>query len=152
MRGTLIEVDGFALDPGLLYDPDTHLWVQPQDSGLLRVGFDPLGRETSGDVVALSFVAVGTAVDRGASFGDVEAAKLVGPLTAPVSGTVEAHNDAVLQDPMLVNLDPLGAWLVDLRPAPQAAAELARLRTGEGLADWFSAEVKRFREQGMLAE
>ncbi|WP_372787907.1 glycine cleavage system protein H [Paraconexibacter sp.] len=151
MRGTYIEVDGFTLDPGLLYDPQTHMWVEPRDGGIVRVGFDPLGRETSGDIVSLSFVPVGTVVDRGGSFGDVEAAKLVGPLLSPVAGTVRAHSADALADPGMVNHDPLGAWLVELEPDP-GTPPADGLLTGDALPEWFSAEVARFRAKGMIAE
>lgn len=152
MPRTLVEIAGFALDPALRYDELTHMWVQERDGGLVRVGFDPLGRETSGDVVAISLAPVGSAVERGGSFGDIEAAKLVGPLLSPLAGTIATRNEEVLRDPGAVNADPFEAWLVELRPGPGSDAALAAMHTGAGLADWFAAEVRRFREKGMIAE
>ncbi len=118
----------------------------------MRVGFDPLGRETSGDIVSLSVVPIGTAVGRGESFGDVEAAKLVGPLLSPVAGTVCAHNAEVLGDPGLVNHNPLEAWLIEVELDAGAADLTDGMFTADALAAWFSAEVKRFRAKGMIAE
>lgn len=152
MPRTLIDIAGFALDPELHYDPLTHMWVEQRGDGVLRVGFDPLGRETSGDVVSISLAASGTAVERGGSFGDVEAAKLVGPLLSPVGGTIAARNEEVLRDPGAVNLDPFEAWLVELRPGDDLDAALSQMYTGESIGGWFAEEVQRFKEKGMIAE
>ncbi len=79
-----------------------------------RCGLEPAEAEATGDIVALSLVPIGTRVARGDAFGSLEAAKFVGPLIAPASGVVRAHNAAVLASPGLVNRDPLGAWLVEI--------------------------------------
>ncbi len=146
------EVGGYRLAEDRFYDPETHLWVAATADGLARVGFDPLGSETSGDVVAISFEPVGVAVSRGGGFGSIEAAKFVGPLTAPLSGTLRAHNEAVLADPGRIQRAPLEAWLVEIAPSA-FAAETARMVSGRArIADWFAGEVERFRKKGMLAE
>jgi hypothetical protein len=45
------EVDGYRLRADRYYDAERHLWVELRPGTLLaRVGFDPLGRETSGDI------------------------------------------------------------------------------------------------------
>lgn len=134
----------------LHYDTATHVWVEPTPAGTVRVGLDPLGAETSGDIVALSFAADGSRLGRGQAFGSVEAAKFVGPLIAPVSGVIRAHNDVALARPGTINSDPYGAWLVEIELADPA--ELAALLTGEPrVAAWFAAERERLEKKGMLA-
>lgn len=134
----------------LHYDMATHVWVDRMQAANVRVGLDPLGAETSGDIVALSFVAVGSRVHRGGAFGSVEAAKFVGPLIAPVSGVIRAHNDLALARPGTINSDPYGAWLVEIELADPA--ELAVLLSGEvDVVLWFAEERKRFEQKGMLA-
>ena len=150
MASTLFAVDGYRLAADRYYDRDTHLWVEI--AGEARCGFDPLGSETAGDVVALSFEPVGTEVARGGAFGSLEAAKFVGPLIAPVSGTIKAHNPAVLANPGLVNQDPLEHWLIALEPG-RAGEELPLLlRDRDLVRSWFRGEIERFRQQGMVAE
>lgn len=145
------DVAGYELVADRRYDPATHMWVELDSEGLVLIGLDPLGRETSGDVVALSLRDPGTAVRRGEPFGDLEAAKFVGPLIAPVSGTVAACNEAVLCDPGVLNVDPASNWLVALDGVD--AAELDGMLRGEAeVAPWFAAEVQRFRTQGAIAE
>lgn len=134
------------------YFDDSHLWILPRAGGAARCGFDPLGVETSGDIVALSFEPVGTSFERGDAFGSIEAAKFVGPLIAPVAGTLTAHNPDVLARPALLHADPAGRWLVELRLA-DARRDLPRLRHGEeAVRNWLTGETERFRREGMLAE
>lgn len=152
------EIAGYELVADRLYDARTHMWVELQpgchEAGCrARVGLDPLGRETSGDVVALSLQPGGTELRRGDAFGDLEAAKFVGPLICPATGVVSAVNSDVLADPGVLNRDRVGLWLVELALEPSASAELDELLTGaDVLGPWFEAEVERFRTQGAIAE
>jgi glycine cleavage system H protein len=146
------EVDGYRLCADRHYDAERHLWVELQPgSDLVRVGFDPLGRETSGDIVEVSLVDAGQRLNRGEAFGNVEAAKFVGPLQAPVSGVVRGRNAQVLNRPGSLNDDPNDAWLVELEMTDRG--ELSELLTGESrLRPWFAAEIERYRRQGAVAE
>ncbi len=155
MTPTLIEIGGYRLAAGRHYDRETHLWVEKGDAaegtGAARCGFDPLGSETSGDVVAVSFEPAGKRIERGEAFGSLEAAKFVGPLIAPLSGTIRAHNEAVLFRPGLINQDPLESWLVEIEP-DRLEDELPLLLHDAGeVRAWFEGEVERFQQQGMVA-
>ncbi len=149
---TLIAVNGYRLAAGRHYDRKTHLWAETMGSGTARCGFDPLGSETSGDIVAVSFEPAGKRIERGEAFGSLEAAKFVGPLIAPLSGKVRAHNEAVVARPGLINQDPLGHWLIELEP-DRLEDELPLLIHDPGdLRAWFEGEIERFKERGMVAE
>lgn len=143
-------VAGYELACDRAYDPDTNLWVQERGDRV-RIGLDPLGAETAGDIVAVSFPAGGVRVARGEPLATIEAAKFVGPLAAPVAGTVAAANDQALTAPSAINLDPLGVWLVELEGVDPA--DLDRLlRDEERIASWFEAAVERFRREGAISE
>ncbi len=149
---TRFTVGGYQLAADRYYDEATHQWVEIRADGAARCGFDPLGSETSGDIVALSFEPVGTRVARGDAFGSLEAAKFVGPLTAPVSGTITGHNAAVVAQPGLLNHEPLAHWLLEIE-IDRADEELPLLlRDPDRVREWFEREVVRFRQQGMVAE
>jgi glycine cleavage system H protein len=150
-QGATLTVSGYALATDRLYDPDSNLWLDLRDDGSARIGFDPLGAETTGDIVAISFVPIGTRVTRGEPLVTVEAAKFVGPLGSPIGGVMIAGNDEVALAPGRINADPLGAWLVEL--GELASDDLELLLSGEeAVAPWFAAAVERFRREGAIAE
>jgi glycine cleavage system H protein len=147
-----IEIEGYTLALDRAYHPDNHLWVLQLDDTRARIGMDPLGIETSGTLAQLAFEPVGTSVVRGEPFGSLEAAKFVGPLVAPVSGTIAVSNDDALADPSLVERDPFGrGWLVELT-CPALGEELADLVGGEAVRPWFEARLADYRLRGVIAE
>lgn len=134
------------------YDPETHLWIRIERPKRARCGFDPLGSETCGDIVAVSFEPVGAKVPKGEAFGHLEAAKFVGPLIAPISGTVAGHNSALLANPGLLNSEPLASWLVEFESLSLEADVARMLHDPVRVRAWYEAEIRRFKEQGMIAE
>jgi glycine cleavage system H protein len=148
----IVEVAGFGVALDRAYDPAGHFWVTMLDAERARIGLDALGLETSGTLAQLAFLPVGEFLKRGEAFGSLEAAKFVGPLTSPLSGTLIAANDAVVADPALVERDPYGAgWLVEIDLAD--TAELRDLISGaDVIRVWFAAEVEDYRMKGVLAE
>jgi len=149
---TRFSVGDFALAADRHYDRESHLWVESAGANRVRIGFDPLGAETSGDIVALSFEPLGSRVERGGAFGSLEAAKFVGPLVAPLSGTITAHNESVVAQPGRLNLEPMEHWLIELDLA-DGGAEMTELVHGEDeVRKWFETDLERFRSQGMIAE
>jgi glycine cleavage system H protein len=91
-----------------------HEWARISD-GSVRIGITDYAQESLGDVVYVSLPDVGTSVQQGASFGEVESTKSVSDLYAPVTGTVTARNDALDGQPELINSDPYGAgWIAEL--------------------------------------
>jgi glycine cleavage system H protein len=148
----LIEIDGYALALDRAYHPDDHLWVQPLDGARARIGMDPLGVETSGTLAQLAFEPVGATVARGEPFGSLEAVKFVGPLVAPISGTIAAHNDDALADPSLVERDPFGrGWLVELA-CSALDEELGLLLRDDAVRPWFEGKLADYRLRGVIAE
>jgi glycine cleavage system H protein len=148
----IVEVAGFEVALDRAYDPAGHFWVTMVASDRARIGLDALGLETSGTLAQLAFLPVGEFLKRGEPFGSLEAAKFVGPLTSPLSGTLTATNDSVVADPALVERDPYGAgWLVEIDLAD--TAELRDLISGADVIPvWFAAEVEDYRMKGVLAE
>ena len=92
-----------------------HEWVE-LDGDVATVGITGYAAEQLGDIVYIDLPSVGDAVTAGASVGELESTKSVGDLFSPVTGTVEAVNEALADHPELVNSDPLGdGWLLKVR-------------------------------------
>jgi glycine cleavage system H protein len=104
---------------------ESHEYVRPEGD-LVRVGISSFAVDQLGDIVFVELPAVGDALAKGTSFGSVESVKAVEDLMAPVSGTVEARNEAVLASPEELQNDPYGeGWLLLVRLG--APAELDAL-------------------------
>lgn len=110
-----------------------HEWVKVVGERTVRVGITDYAQQALGDVVFVTAPAVGTAVDAGQAFGEVESTKSVSDLYAPVAGTVTARNDALDAQPELVNSDPYGdGWMVEVEVADSAALEAAMAELLDG--------------------
>ena len=109
---------------GLKYSAD-HEWVQVEGDRA-RVGITYYAQDALGDVVYAQLPSLGETLIVGESFGEVESTKSVSDIYAPVSGVVLAVNEALDDDPSLLNTDPYGqGWLCDIQMSN--AAELENL-------------------------
>lgn len=93
-----------------------HEWVRPLADGTkVRVGITDYAQDALGDVVYVDLPDVGAAVEANAAVGEVESTKSVSEMYAPVSGTISAVNDALADNPQLLNEDPYGeGWLCEI--------------------------------------
>jgi glycine cleavage system H protein len=92
-----------------------HEWICPEFENKGKVGLADYAQSQLGDIVFLDLPAPGTEVEQGKKMGEVESVKAVSDIFAPVSGQVLEINQAVINEPGLVNKDPYGAgWLVRL--------------------------------------
>jgi glycine cleavage system H protein len=104
---------------------DSHEYVRSEGE-LVRVGISAFAVDQLGDIVFVELPEVGSSVAQGSSFGSVESVKAVEDLLAPLTGTVEARNEAVLASPEELQNDPYGeGWLLLVRPSD--AGQLAGL-------------------------
>ena len=88
----------------------------------------------------------------GRPFGQLEAAKFVGPLVSPVTGTLLAVNDAVAVDAGLVERDPYGeGWLIEAGLQDDEAELTGLLAEQDEIVAWFTAKVTSYRLKGVIA-
>jgi glycine cleavage system H protein len=81
----------------------------------VTVGITDFAQDELGDVVFVELPEVGDEFSQGEQFGVIESIKAVSDLYAPVSGTVSAVNDALFDQPELVNESPYGeGWMLKL--------------------------------------
>lgn len=91
---------------------EEHEWVAV-DGDTATVGITDFAADELGDIVFVELPAVGTELVKGEVFGEIESTKSVSELYAPVSGTIVAVNDAVVDEPAMVNSSPFAdAWLI----------------------------------------
>jgi len=100
--------------PDDLQYTDSHEWID--DSGdVLRIGITDFAQDELGDVVFVELPEEGESLESGTACAVVESIKAVSDIYTPVSGTVTATNDDVLDQPELLNTDPYGeGWLFEI--------------------------------------
>ena len=104
--------------PGdLLYTKD-HEWLRREDDGTVTIGITDHAQAALGDLVYVELPEVGTDVDSGGDMAVVESVKAASDVYAPIDGNVVGVNEALADDPELVNNEPYGeGWIVRLEPA-----------------------------------
>jgi len=96
------------------YFTDEHEWIDVE-GGSATVGITDYAQSQLGDIVFVETPAPGTKVAKGGDAAVVESVKAASDVYAPVSGTVTEGNEALADDPALVNSDPEGAgWFFKL--------------------------------------
>ncbi|MEY4825684.1 MAG: Glycine cleavage system protein [Cyanobacteriota bacterium] len=122
--------------PADLRYADSHEYVAP-NAAPMRVGISAFAVQQLGDIVFVELPSPGAALEQGKSFGTVESVKAVEEMYAPIAGRVLACNQAVIDQPELLQSDPYGAgWLLELEATD--AAQLAALMD----ADAYGAKVE----------
>ena len=98
----------------LAYTPE-HQWVRRKDEKTVVVGITDYAQAELGDVVFVDLPQLGRKVNAGDSLLVVESVKAISDVYAPVSGEIIAVNEALEDEPELVNQEPYGkAWLVEI--------------------------------------
>ena len=89
----------------------SHEWIRTED-GVAVIGISDFAQHALGDVVFVNLPGEGDEVTAGEAFGDVESVKAVSDLVSPVSGTVCAVNEDLLDEPEQLNKAPYDALLI----------------------------------------
>lgn len=98
----------------LAYTPE-HQWVRRKDEKTVVVGITDYAQAELGDVVFVDLPQLGRKVNAGDSLLVVESVKAISDVYAPVSGEIIAVNEALEDEPELVNQEPYGkSWLVEI--------------------------------------
>lgn len=96
------------------YFTEEHEWIEV-DGNMATVGITDYAQSQLGDIVFAEVPAVGATLNKGGDAAVVESVKAASDVYAPVSGTVTEGNDALGDDPALVNSDPEGeGWFFKL--------------------------------------
>lgn len=91
-----------------------HEWVKIEGD-TVTVGITDYAQDSLGDVVYVELPQEGGSVTKDEPFGVVESVKAVSDLYSPVSGDVTEVNDAIVDNPEVINDEPYGdAWMIKI--------------------------------------
>jgi len=100
-----------------------HEWLKI-DGDVATVGITAHATEQLGDLVFVQLPEVGTALDKGQEAAVVESVKAASDVYAPLAGEVVAINQAIVNDPSIVNVSPESdGWFYKLKLADAASVD-----------------------------
>ncbi len=109
------EINELNLPDDVKYTKD-HEWAR-QDGDIITIGINDYAQDQLGEVVFVEMPEVGDSFSQGDEFGSVESVKAVSEIYIPVSGEVVEINEALEDEPELVNNDCYtGGWLIKIKP------------------------------------
>ena len=97
-----------------------HCWVR-EEGALVVVGITDYAQDQMSELTFVELPEVGEQVDADEEVAVVESVKAANDIFSPLAGTIVAINEALLEQPDLVNLDPYGkGWIFKLKPDHRA--------------------------------
>ena len=115
--------------PEYLNYADTHEYVL-EENGLLKIGVSEFAIDQLGDIVFVELADQGVTLEKGDTFGTIESVKAVEEVYLPFSGEIVSVNESVIDNPELLQNDPIGeGWLIIIKT--DSKASIADLMTSE---------------------
>lgn len=112
--------------PSELKYASSHEWARLEEDGTVTIGITDHAQEALGDVVFVETPDLGATLAAGDEAGVVESVKAASDIYAPIAGEVIAVNEALEEEPEIVNSDPYNdGWFYKLQP--QEVSELGSL-------------------------
>ncbi|HEY9420763.1 MAG TPA: glycine cleavage system protein GcvH [Thermoanaerobaculia bacterium] len=114
-----------------------HEWVRVEED-VCVLGITEFAQQELGEVVFVELPEIGQVFDANDELGTIESVKAVAEVYTPVAGEVVEVNDAVVDDPELLNEDPHGeGWLIKFRFS--SAADLKSLMSAEAYEEYVQS-------------
>lgn len=108
------------------------------DGDYAYVGISKFAADSLGNVVYVDMPEVDDEVAVGEEFGAIESVKAASDLFSPVSGVVVEVNEALIDNPKLINADPEANWIIKVEMSDKS--ELDNLLTPEAYAEVCAKE------------
>ena len=93
---------------------ESHEWVK-LDGDIATVGISDYAQHALGNIVYVDMPEEGDEVNQGEDFGAVESVKAASDLISPVSGEVVEVNEALVDNPELINQDAFANWIIKVK-------------------------------------
>lgn len=98
----------------MLFSED-HEWIEVHGDGTVTIGITDFAQEQLGDLVYIEIPEQGREIEKGEAISVIESVKAASDLMAPVSGEIIEVNEALDEEPEVVNEDAMGTWFIKVR-------------------------------------
>jgi glycine cleavage system H protein len=137
-----MDIKGYHMPEDLYYDAN-HYWVK-KEGDLIVMGMDDFAQKLAGEIVYIQLPDDGKKVKLGKKFAKVESGKWLGKVYGPVNGVIDSVNEALEENPGLINEDCYGkGWMYKIKPGDPS--EVDNLMTGaDALEKWIEEEIEKY--------
>ena len=108
--------------PGDRSYTEDHEWAM-EDGDTVKIGISDYAQDQLGDIVFIEMPEEGDTFAKGDEFGTLESVKAVSELYIPLSGKIIAVNEALEDQPELLNEDPNENWIISIEPSDLSEME-----------------------------
>jgi glycine cleavage system H protein len=124
----------------LLYSRD-HMWAMVTPEGNVRLGLSDFAQSRMDGIVRVQVERIGCEIEKGKPFGNVETWMFKFDLHSPVIGKIIKVNEAIINEPFIINKDPYETgWIAEVKPNNLIALEeeLRDLMRPDQYKTWIS--------------
>jgi glycine cleavage system H protein len=139
-----MELEGYNFPDDLWYDTN-HFWARLKGDTVV-MGTTDFAQKLAGDIGYVEIPEVGQKIQQGKPFGSIESGKWVGRIYAVVSGEVTEVNEALEDEPELINSSTYEeGWICKIAP-DNLEGEKQNLMSATDLKPFIEAEIVRIKE------
>ena len=111
------------------------------------MGMDDFAQKLAGEIVYVQLPDDGKKVKAGKKFAKVESGKWLGKINGPVDGVIVEVNEALEENPALINEDCYGkGWLYKIKPDDMGAIENL-IKGADAIEKWLLADIEKYKEE-----
>ncbi len=137
------------LPDDLYYHKQDHIWAR-KDGAKVYLGVDQFGQYAAGQIQYMKIMPIGRKFKKEKTFGSLESGKYIGPMRAPVGGTIIDRNENVINNPKKINDLPYESWVICIEPE-KFDEDIEGLPHGEeSIKEWMHAELNEYKEKELL--
>ena len=139
-----MEIEGYVFPDDLYYHKE-HFWAKIVGN-IVIMGTNDFAQKLAGQIVYVELPPQGKVLEQGKPCGSMESGKWVGRIYAPISGKVEATNEALEDTPELINESPYEkGWICKIAPS-NLQDDLKNLLNGNSLVEFIKSEINRVKK------
>jgi glycine cleavage system H protein len=139
-----MEMEGYVFPDDLWYDKN-HFWARIEGDTVV-MGTTDFAQKLAGDIGYVEIPEEGQKILQGKPFGSIESGKWVGRIYAVFSGEVTAVNEALEDEPELINSSPYDkGWICKIAPE-NLETEKQNLMSASDLKPFIEAEITRIKD------
>jgi glycine cleavage system H lipoate-binding protein/TusA-related sulfurtransferase len=146
-----MEIDHCSFPEDALYDPDNFVWAKVEGDKLARVGINSVLSSLAGRLIKVSLKGINMNITKGRSLGTIESGRYFGVVRSPITGSIVEINDAVVNNPKLINEFPYTEGWVSVIKNEYLNLEIKNLSTIQSCRDIIRSQIQRLHTKCFVA-